>query len=168
MANKQRIKVHFFVSHAHTDDELAKAFIEEFREMSAPSRKYAYKFWRDAEIMPGENWKKEITDALKKCDLGLLLISPAFLGSKFISSEELPAFIGNKAKPMIPVMLKMVNFRRHDLKGLDSRQIFRLKVEGVKQPKSFAQCSSSQRTEFVYELFDQVEERLDRLYDTST
>ncbi|MCK4818627.1 hypothetical protein KA005_22845, partial [bacterium] len=71
---------------------------------------------------------------------------------------------GGKAKSIIPIMLKMVNLKRHNLKGLDSNQIFRLKVEGVKKLKSFAQCGSSQRTEFVYELFDKVEIRLDKIH----
>jgi len=164
MANKGRIKIHFFVSYAHTDDEYSSSFIDEFKEMSAPSEKYEYVFWQDTEILPGENWKEEIREALINCDLGLLLISPAFLGSNFIDAEELPKFAGGKAKPIIPIMLKMVNLKRHNLKGLDSNQIFRVKVEGVKKLKSFAQCSSSQRTEFVYELFDKVEIRLDKIH----
>ncbi|NOZ09488.1 MAG: toll/interleukin-1 receptor domain-containing protein [Gammaproteobacteria bacterium] len=164
MADKKRIQVNSFVSYAHTDDEYASAFIDEFKEMSAPSEKYEYVFWQDTEILPGENWKEEIREALKNCDLGLLLISPAFLGSKFIDAEELPKFVGDKAKPITPIMLKMVNLNRHNLKGLDSNQIFRLKVEGVRNLKSFAQCGSSQRTEFVYELFDKVEIRLDKLH----
>jgi len=164
MANKQRVKIQFFVSSARTDDEFSTAFIDEFKEMSAPAKKYEYVFWQDTEILPGENWKEEIREALINCDLGLLLISPAFLGSKFINDEELPRFVGDKAKPIIPIMLKMVNFERHNLKGLDRNQIFRYKAEGVKKLKSFAQCGSYQKTEFVYELFDKVERRLDKLH----
>ena len=164
MAKKKRIRIRFFVSYAHADDEYSNAFIDEFKEMSAPSKKYEYVVWRDTEILPGENWAKEIKKALRECDLGLLLISPAFLGSEFIDAEEVPEFIGDKAKPMIPIMLKMVNLKRHNLKGIDSNQIFRLKVPGVKTRKSFAQCSTTQRTDFVFELFEQVEARLDKLH----
>ena len=163
MAIKERIKIKFFVSYAHKDDEYSSAFIDGFKEMAEPSDKYEYVFWQDTEILPGENWKDEIREALKNCDLGLLLISPAFLGSKFIDAEELTKFVGDKAKPIIPVMLKMVNLKRHNLKGLDGNQIFLLKVEGVNNQKSFAQCSPSQRTDFVYDLFDKVETRLDKL-----
>ncbi|TSA54360.1 MAG: toll/interleukin-1 receptor domain-containing protein, partial [Planctomycetaceae bacterium] len=120
MTSEERIKVQFFVSYAHKDSEHSSSFIDEFKEMSAPSKKYEYVFWQDTEILPGENWSEEIRDALNKCDLGLLLISPAFLGSKFIDAEELPKFIGDKAKSIVPIMLKMVNLKRHDLKGLDS------------------------------------------------
>jgi len=164
MANKARITIKFFVSYAHADQEYAIAFMDEFKEMSAPSEKYEYVFWQDTEILPGENWRDEIRVALDNCEVGLLLISPAFLASKFIDAEELPQLVGDKTKPIIPIMLKMVNLKRHNLKGLDGNQIFRLKVEGVKELKSFAQCSASQRTDFVYDLFDKVESRLDKLH----
>lgn len=163
MENKKRVPIHFFISYAHTDDELATIFIDEFKEMSGPSKRYEYIFWQDTEILPGENWKEEIQAALKNCDLGLLLISPAFLGSEFIVSDELPKFIGDKAKPVIPIMLKKVNFERHDLKGLKSAQIVRHKAKNKKDLKSFAQCGRNQKAEFVYELFDKVEARIDKL-----
>jgi hypothetical protein len=164
MEEKKRIKIQFFVSYAHADDAYSSAFIDEFKEMCAPSKKYEYVFWQDTGILPGEKWKETIQDALRNCDLGLLLISPAFLGSKFVEAEELPGFVGEKAKPIVPVMLKKVSFERHNLKGLDANQIFQFKVEGSKETRSFAQCGSLQRTDFVYELFDKVEARLDKIY----
>ncbi len=164
MAIKKRITIKFFVSYAHKDDEYSSAFIDEFKEMTKPALKYKYDFWQDLEILPGEKWKNEIKQTVKNCSLGLLLISPAFLGSKFIEQEELPKFMNHPKKAIIPVMLKMVNLRRHNLKGLKEFQIFRLKSKGKKKFKSFAQCGSSQRTDFIYELFDKVEARLDKIY----
>ena len=164
MTKRKRITVNFFVSYAHEDDEYASSFMSKFQEITTPSLKYEYLFWQDTEILPGEGWKEEISAALERCSLGLLLISPAFLGSKFIDEEELPKFVGDKAKPIVPVMLKMVNLKRHNLKGLDSSQIFRLKVEGNKDLKSFAQCSPSQQSDFVSDLFDKVEARLDKVH----
>lgn len=72
-------------------------------------------------------------------------------------------FIGDITKPIISIMLKMVNLKRHNLNGIDSSQIFRLKVNGVKERKSFAQCSKSQKADFIFELFDKAEARLDKL-----
>ena len=160
----KRTVVEFFISYAREDDKYASSFMREFREMSAPSLKYEYRFWQDTEILPGESWEKEISAALKNCTLGLLLVSPAFLASPFIDEVELSHFIGNKAKPVVPVMLKMVNLKRHNLKGLDARQIFRFRTEGSGKLRSFAQCGITQQTDFVFELFDRVEARLDRLY----
>ncbi len=59
-------------------------------------------------------------------------------------------------------MLKKINLDRHDLKGLEVSQIFRLEVEGAEKLNSFAQCGSRQKYDFVYELFDKVEALLDK------
>lgn len=159
----ERKLIQFFISYAHADDELASKLIEAFKEMSIPSKKYKYEFWQDTAILPGEKWKEEIQNALNECSVGLLLISPAFLGSEFIGKNELSTFIGEKTKPAVPVMLKKVNMKRHDLKGLEDAQIFRLKAGDAKNMKSYAQCVSRQKDGFVYELFDRVECLLDKV-----
>jgi hypothetical protein len=158
---KERIRI--FVSFARANKNLATRFIEKFQEQAAPSRTYRYVFWRDARILVGENWHDEIQDALKKCDMGLVLVSPAFLGSKYIQEHELPRLVGSDAKPLIPVMLQPVDFERHDLKGLEDAQLFRLDSPRFQSPKSYGECTGFQRDRFAQELFRQVEMRLDRL-----
>jgi hypothetical protein len=163
METDERIKIDGFVSYAHSDDEYADPFLRGFKEMVAPSKKYRFEFWQDPIILPGEAWVKEIMKALERCSLGLLLVSPAFLASPFITKKELPRFVGGSAKLVIPVMLRKVNLKRHDLKGLGKTQLFRLKA-GPDNYRSYAQCGSSQRSDFVYELHEQVEARLDKLF----
>ncbi len=155
----ERKTIRCFVSSASTDSEYADDFKKRFQEMCAPAKDHMYQFWDDSKILAGEDWKNEIRKALDKCDLGLLLVSPAFLGSKFIQDEELPKLVGKLPIVIITLMLKMVH-KQQDLKGLERTQIFRLRVEDVQRLKSFAQCSDSQRDDFVYELFGQVEDRL--------
>ncbi len=130
--------------------------------MLAPSKKYSFEFWQDHAILPGEAWANEIGNALKECTLGILLVSPSFLGSDFITQEELPKFIGESSKPVIPIMLRKVNLKLHDLKGLGEKQIFRLKA-GPDNYRSYAQCGTSQRNDFVYDLHEKVESRLDKV-----
>jgi len=113
MASDTRKEIEFFVSYARTDEELVVPFLEGLKEMLAPSKTYKFKYWQDTEILPGETWLQEIQDALESCTLRLLLVSPAFLASSFITQEELPRFVGNGSKPLIPVMLKKVNLKRH-------------------------------------------------------
>jgi len=153
----------FFISYARANKGLAAKFLDKFSEQVTPSKKYKYMFWRDTEILVGENWNDEIQTALKQCDLGLLLISPAFLGSQYIDEHELPRFVGSDAKPLIPIMLQSVNFQRHDLKGLQDGQIFRLDRPNLRSPKSYYECSPLQRDQFIQEVFKQVESRLDKL-----
>jgi hypothetical protein len=160
MPTKKQITT--FISYAHTDSEIATKFLDEFSEMLLPSAKYEYDFWRDKNILPGENWHHEIQDALIRCSMGIVLVSPAFLGSKYVSVHELPALMNRQEALLIPVMLRKVNFERHDLKGLKEQQIFQWRSGDPKGEKSYAQCGKRQRYEFVFELFDQVELLLDK------
>jgi len=157
----RRAKIRFFVSYSHADDQYADPFMGSLQAMLKPSKAYDFEMWRDTNILPGEDWRKQIEKSLLKCRLGLLLVSPEFLGSKFIIEEELPMFVGDGAKPVIPVMLRKVNLERHDLKGLNVSQIYRYKA-GLNNFRSYAQCGSEQRDEFVYDLHDKIEQRLER------
>lgn len=152
-----------FISYAHRDSEIATKFRNEFSEMLLPSAKYEYVFWQDKNILPGENWHHEIQDALIRCSMGIVLISPAFLGSKYISVHELPALMNRPEALLIPVMLNKVNFERHYLEGLKERQIFQWRSGDPKGAKSYAQCGKRQKYEFIFELFDKVEMLLDKL-----
>ncbi len=158
---KKKIKI--FVSYARANRDLAIRFLEKFREQATPSKKYKYIFWRDTEILVGEKWHDEIQAALIECNLGLLLVSPAFLGSQYIDKHELPKFVGSDGKPLIPIMLQPVDFERHDLKGLQRSQIFQLDSPLFHSPKAYGECTGRQRDRFAQELFRQVESRLDKL-----
>lgn len=160
---KMKKKIKIFVSYARANKDLAKKFLEKFREQVAPAKKYEYIFWGDTEILVGEKWHNEIQEALKECNLGLLLVSPAFLGSQYINEHELPKFVKSDANLLIPIMLQQVDFERHDLKGLQNAQIFRLDSPRFQSPKAYGDCTGGQRDRFVQELFRQVESRLDKL-----
>jgi len=153
--------VKFFVSYAHRNQELANKFIKHFLEYTEPSIEYNYSLWQDTtNILVGENWDDEIKMALSQCDIGLLLISASFLGSKYITRVELKKL---RFKPIIPVLLWPIDFERYDLKGLQKRQIFRLNSPRFQAPKSYGDCNTKQRNLFVLKLFGQVETRLDKL-----
>lgn len=152
-----------FVSYAHADGEIATKFLDELTEMLLPSARYQYVFWQDKNILPGEDWHQEIQDALTRCSMGIVLISPAFLGSKYVSEHELPALMSRQNSLLIPVMLKKINFDRHDLKGLQKRQVFQRKMDDPKGAKSYAQCGDLQKYDFVYDLFDAIEARLEKI-----
>ena len=156
-------KITVFVSYARANRDLATRFLKKFKEQAAPSRQYQYVFWRDNDILVGEKWHEEIQIALAQCDVGLVLLSPAFLGSQYIQDHELPKFLKSGGKPVIPVLLQPIDLDRHDLKGLQRTQIFRLDRPRFVSPKAYGECSGTQRDQFALELFRQVEARLDKV-----
>ncbi len=159
---KQDVTV--FVSYARANKDLAARFLKAFREQTDASKSFRYTYWQDGDILVGEEWRESIHKALESCDVGLLLVSPAFLGSQYITEEELPRFVGGRAKPVIPVMLQPVDLDLHDLKGLDGKQIFRLELPTLSKPKAFAECRDARRDAFALELFRRVEAKLARLF----
>ena len=156
-------KITVFVSYARANRDLATRFLKKFKEQAAPSKQYQYAFWRDNDILVGEKWHEEIQVALAQCDVGLVLISPAFLGSQYIQDHELPKFLKSGGKSVIPVLLQPIDLDRHDLKGLQRTQIFRLDRLRFASPKAYRECSGTQRDQFALELFRQVEARLDKM-----
>lgn len=157
-----RAAVRFFNSYAHADQSLADDLVLRLQEQMTPSAAYEYTLWRDTTILVGERWRDEIIQAVEGCDVGLLLVSPAFLGSGFIDREELPRLIGQAGKPIFPVMLRPVSLERHDLKGLTEYQIYRLDRQ-----KSYSECSGDLvRSRFVEALFLDIEHRLDRIFSS--
>lgn len=159
-----RVKVELFVSYARSNKDLAGRFLEKYKEQVQASRNYDYFFWQDEKILVGEEWHEAIVRALERCNLGLFLISPAFLGSRYISEHEMPRLIGSDTQLLIPIMLQSVHFERMDLKGLNKYQIFRLEGARFKEPKSYGDCIGNQRDRFVQTLFVNVEQRLDELF----
>lgn len=151
-----------FVSYAHLNERLAERFIDSFKAQVDAALHYEYSLWHDGQIVAGEDWMEEIQTAIRECHLGLLLISPRFLGSPFIRRYELSQFTGDNARPVIPVILQPVDFRRQNSLGLQRKQCFVLNHKG--RTRCFAECPTENlRDKFAMRLFVEVEERLDRL-----
>ena len=162
-ANKTVVR--FFVSYAHDDKTLAEKLMKEFSVQFKPSRRYELELWVDREIMVGDRWHKRIQDAIGECDFGLLLVSPAFLGSEYIGEHELPHFvgeIGEGKKPVIPVGLIRVDFANHDLKDLREHQIF------LKDGHFFEKRQRMEdKRAFVHDLYLKTERRLTEWFGTT-
>ncbi|GGW75548.1 toll/interleukin-1 receptor domain-containing protein [Alteromonas halophila] len=157
--SKKQISV--FVSYAHRNKKLAVEFLDLLEELLLPSRHYQFDLWFDNYIDVGEKWREQILDSLEKADIGLLLVSPAFLASPFISESELPAFIGENAKPMLPVMLSKIDFEKHDLKGLGEYQLYRYEDKKLSAPRAYSELKKKRREQFAWEVFQLIHKKLD-------
>lgn len=141
----------FFRSYAHADTPDVNRFMEVLHPLLVISAHYDFHEWNDKAILPGELWKTEINHALQSARFGLLLVSPQFLASKFITEEELATLL---AKPtVVPIALHPIKFDGSmDLKNLQDRQLF-----CGPNHKTFDDCTTGRgRRAFALALFDQI------------
>ena len=65
--------------------------------------------WSADRVAAGQEWRREIADALGRADVALLLISAEFLASEFLQDVELPILVErrrNAGLKVIPVLLR--------------------------------------------------------------
>ncbi|WP_224362127.1 eIF2A-related protein [Hyalangium versicolor] len=167
MASNKKV-VRFFVSYAHDNKALVDALVKELRTHFASSARYEVHPWIDHDILLGERWRESIAKAISDCEFGLMLISPAFLASRFIGEKELPHFVGAqddpRIKPVLPVGLVPVSFDRHDLKGLGEHQLFLFQNERTQGRYYDQMPAGPKRREFIHKLFLAIEKRLDAFF----
>lgn len=65
--------------------------------------------WADTALVPGANWRAQIGSAIEKAKVAILLVSPAFLASEFIRSQELPRLLRQANPPNEPTILDPEN-----------------------------------------------------------
>ena len=149
--------IRYFVSYSHKDSVLKNEFLDRLRERLDIANSYCFVQWEDEDILPGERWHQQILAAIDHCQFGLLLVSPAFLGSEYIKKHELPAFVASnlndpEPKRVIPVALRRIPLDDSiDRKGLENLQIFHDKAG-----KTFQERTGRLRDEFAAELFQQI------------
>jgi len=86
--SKEVDAIKIFISYARED----LSYREKLERQLKPflRKKLIDTIWTDHEILPGQNWDREIEDNLKKANLVFLLISDDFFTSDYIDEKELP------------------------------------------------------------------------------
>lgn len=94
-----------FVSYSHKDREVKEKLDDNLHVLREQG---VIDFWTDGEILPGDHWPDEITEALNSSQLILFLVSNHFLASSFIRRKEAPMAMQrvNRGEAMIvPIIL---------------------------------------------------------------
>jgi len=90
-----------FVSYSHADAE----WVQRLEVLLKPVvRARRLQVWADSHIRAGNDWYRDLTAAIERTRVGLLLVSGDFLASDFIMDEELPALIA-RGVPLAPVLV---------------------------------------------------------------
>jgi hypothetical protein len=145
-----------FVSWAHDDKRAKTAVLTPLRTELTILAGIEIEWWDDSDIVVGALWRQQIADALADCDYGVLLISPAFLASAFVTAQELPHFVGPlAAKGALPVGLQRVPLDgSRNTQGVEDHQIF------TSRGRFFTETRDRRREEFVRELASMIQRRI--------
>lgn len=91
---KMEKKHSMFISYSHEDDKWLTKVLKNLKSLQ---RYYDnVDSWSDKKIMASDVWKDEIDKALGNATIAILLVSPDFMASDFITKEELQPIL-NKA-----------------------------------------------------------------------
>jgi tetratricopeptide (TPR) repeat protein len=115
-----------FISYAHSDNENtdpSKRWLNRLSEYLQPLvLQDRVNAWSDTDIEGGEQWDASIKAQLLDADVAVLLVSPAFLASKYIRNSELPALLMNamdEGRTVIPIILRSCLFAETKFKYPD-------------------------------------------------
>jgi hypothetical protein len=115
-----------FVCYAHKDNEgadPAKLWLDRLLEQLAPlALQDQVCAWSDKDIEIGEDWHDRIQQTLENTKAAVLLVSPAFLASKYIRSSELPVLLKHakdKGVKILPVIVRHCLFKETTFKYPD-------------------------------------------------
>jgi|APLak6261659701_1056019.scaffolds.fasta_scaffold00077_2 hypothetical protein len=95
-----------FISYAHKDDSHRKRLIEHLQVLE---NQQLVDIWDDRQIGAGQDWYAEIDRQLQSCKVAVFLVSPAFLGSKFISTIEVPTLLSRhqqQGMQVVPLLIR--------------------------------------------------------------
>jgi hypothetical protein len=105
------VKKSLFISYSHQDGD----WLKQLRPLlSGLEQEGIIEFWDDGKLAKGEQWRPQIEKVLSDCIGGVLLVSPDFLGSPFITDVELPALLSTAIKGSPKKKIFWVHLRRCD------------------------------------------------------
>lgn len=144
---RKRRRTQVFISYCHEDRAFLHRLLVHLRPLE---KKGLLELWADTKIRPGDDWKKEITDALSRAKVAILLVTADFLASDFIIENELPPLLTsaeNEGVRIIPVILKPCRFLRDDnlskFHAINNPDVPLMKLMDVEQEEIYARLAEA-------------------------
>ena len=95
-------KIPVFISYAHEDDTALNELLVQLVDNKNLD------IWVDRQIVPGQEWNKEIRNSLNNADLILFLVSEHFMGSEYIRKVEIESARQRAACTKIGIIISPV------------------------------------------------------------
>ena len=118
-------------------------------------REGTIELWDDTQIEAGMEWRKQIESAINRACVTVLLVSPHFLASDFISNNELPPLLASAEKEgmvVIPLLISPCRFTK-------TPSISR--YQAINDPtKTLQELSEAEKNRVLVKLADRIEQYL--------
>lgn len=126
-----------FISYSHEDkalrDQMEKVLIELKRQGLIST-------WHDGQILPGQQWEKEILANRDNAEIVLFLVSADFNASRYIYEKELLPVLEREKEGKVYVLVVLL--RPTFLKGSELEKFEMLPIDSKKRPKSVTEWSN--------------------------
>ena len=107
-----------FICYAHTDNESKdrnNRWLDRLQEqLESLQLQEKTEIWSDQKIELGGDWHEKIQTTLQQVKAAVLLVSPAFLASKYIRNSELPVLLKNaqdRGVVILPIIVRQCMYR---------------------------------------------------------
>jgi hypothetical protein len=160
MVDRERPSIQSFVSYARADTDLAERFLDLLRPRCQILRDIEISLWWDRKLLVGEAWADKLDQVMETSPVGLFLATPNFLASEYVTDIELPRYLHQPSRVVVPVGLRRVDLRLADTKGLSDLQLYLLRPSGELEGRWFSECRGENAHRFVDGLVDQLVTRI--------
>src|SRR5215831_18757939 len=107
---EQSVRSKLFISYSHRDED----WLERLKlHLALLERRGIVHVWSDTQVRVGDRWEMEIEDALTDSRAAVLMVTPAFLASKYIWEQKLPRILRHASAGMLvfPLITKPCAWR---------------------------------------------------------